>query len=53
MKFYRQPLSEEFVYSSPERLTRDSYRWVCNEPAESNQRRQISREVCRGTKKRH
>lgn len=28
MKGYRVPLSEAFVYSSPERPTGGSYRWV-------------------------
>ncbi|MEW8506506.1 MAG: hypothetical protein AB2598_07355 [Candidatus Thiodiazotropha sp.] len=53
MKFYRQPLSEEFVYSSPERLTRDSYRWVCSGSARRSRQRQVCREVHRATKERH
>jgi hypothetical protein len=28
MKFYRQPLSEDFFYGSPERPTGSSFRWV-------------------------
>jgi hypothetical protein len=28
MKFYRQPLSEAFFYSSPERPMGNSFRWV-------------------------
>ncbi|MEW8544830.1 MAG: hypothetical protein AB2693_14985 [Candidatus Thiodiazotropha sp.] len=28
MRFRRQPLSEEFFYSSPEKPTGNSFRWV-------------------------
>ncbi|MCU7919353.1 MAG: hypothetical protein KZQ88_05000 [Candidatus Thiodiazotropha sp. (ex Dulcina madagascariensis)] len=28
MKRYRQPLSEEFFYSSPEKLPCRSFRWI-------------------------
>ncbi|MBT2970853.1 MAG: hypothetical protein KME56_14920 [Candidatus Thiodiazotropha sp. (ex Ctena orbiculata)] len=53
MKFYRQPMSEEFVYSSPEKLTRDSYRWVSIGSARPLYQHRSRGEVRRAAKKRH
>jgi hypothetical protein len=52
MKFYRQPLSEEFFYSSPEKPAGNSYRWVANAPDGATLRPQIQREVRGVAKKR-
>lgn len=50
MKVWRQPLSEGFVYSSPERPLRGSYRWVALQtPLESPMRLRL-REVRRALK---
>lgn len=53
MKFYRQPLSEAFVYGSPERLIRDSYRWVSIGSTRPLRQQRIRGEVRRAAKKRH
>jgi hypothetical protein len=45
MKRYRQPLSEEFFYSSPERLTGNSYRWVADTSIPSVSQLQIKKAV--------
>jgi hypothetical protein len=45
MRAYRQPLSEAFVYSSPERPMRGSYRWVAAQTELKSPMRLISREV--------
>jgi hypothetical protein len=45
MKAYRQPLSEDFVYSSPERPVRGSYRWVTGQTPLKSAMRLTSREV--------
>jgi hypothetical protein len=52
MKAYRQPLSEAFVYSSPERPMRGSYRWVARQTVLKSPMRLTSREV-RDEPKRH
>ncbi|MEJ2426194.1 MAG: hypothetical protein P8101_17390 [Candidatus Thiodiazotropha sp.] len=35
MKDIRQPLSEDFVYGSPERIPAYSYRWIPAQPRPS------------------
>jgi hypothetical protein len=53
MKFYRQPLSEEFFYSSPERPAGNSYRWVAIASVPSVSQPQARREVSGAGKKRN
>ncbi|MEW8028094.1 MAG: hypothetical protein AB2792_02250 [Candidatus Thiodiazotropha sp.] len=53
MKFYRQPLSEEFCYSSPEKLTGNSFRWVRIGSVMPSRQAQIKGEVRCAAKKRY
>ncbi|MCU7931986.1 MAG: hypothetical protein KZQ90_14380 [Candidatus Thiodiazotropha sp. (ex Codakia rugifera)] len=52
MKFYRQPLSEEFFYSSPEKLPRNSYRWILSGLTSPGRKPFGSKEVYSATKRR-
>jgi hypothetical protein len=52
MKFYRQPLSEDFFYSSPERPTGNSFRWVPVGSAIATRQSRIRGEVRYVAKKR-
>lgn len=51
MKGWRQPLSEAFVYSSPERPLRGSYRWVAAQTRLKGSMRLKLREVRREFKR--
>lgn len=53
MKFYRRPLSEEFVYSSPEKPAANSYRWVAVTSMTTRLPTQASREVRSDAKRRN
>ncbi|MEJ2454506.1 MAG: hypothetical protein P8103_10150 [Candidatus Thiodiazotropha sp.] len=48
MKGYPQPLSEAFVYSSPERPVGGSFRWVSPRTAPVRGQRRQHREVPHG-----
>lgn len=43
--YYLQPLSEVFVYGSPERPATGSFRWVGREAPSASQRRKRQQEV--------
>ena len=51
MKGWRQPLSEAFVYSSPERPLRGSYCWVAAQTSLKSPMRLRSKEVRRAIKR--
>ena len=53
MKGYPQPLSEAFVYGSPERLVPGSFRWMKRAKARSKGRDNPRLEVPRADKQQH
>lgn len=53
MKFYRQPLREEFFYSSPEKPIGNSFRWVAVGSEVDSRQTQIRGEVRCAAKKRN
>jgi hypothetical protein len=53
MKRYPQPLSEDFVYSSPERMPGGSFRWVRGNQKRQRMARKDQQEVAHGSRNRH
>jgi hypothetical protein len=53
MKGFPQPLSEAFIYTSPERLRSDSYRWVGQGEVRAPSQRKRQKEVVRGNRCKH
>ena len=53
MKGYPQPLSEAFVYSSPEGPAAGSFRWIAQKKTETSVRSIVKKERTHGFRRSH